>query len=182
MIVGVAVGEALLDVATTLGPALLTLAGVWLGSRFARGREDRSWRRMQLVDGGRDFLRAAAAVEQWALSDQFAARLGTGQYPTDYKEDLEGLEAAVAVLSIATPPAVGARSSEAGEHLRDYVLASAKHQATKPKGDPMDSAAYAEDLSRWRAGNDAVEAARTRWRVTRAAFIDAARAELHALR
>lgn len=175
-------GTSLLDVVTTLGAALLALAGVWLGSRFARGREDRSWRRSQLVDACSDFIRATSAVEQWATSDQFAARLGAGQYPTDYKEDLEKLDAAVAVLSISTPKTVSKLSTEASQHLRHYVLASAEHQADRPKGDAMQPASYQQAFSAWQAGDKAVETAKVRWKEARAAFVDATRAELDALK
>jgi hypothetical protein len=175
-------GTSLSEVATTLGAALLALAGVWVGSTLARGREDRAWRRGQLVDASSGFIRATSAVEQWAMSEQFAARLGAGQYPTDYKEDLEELEAAVAVLSISTSETLSKLAAEASGELRDYVLANAAHQAARPRGNAMDPASYQRARSEWRVGDKAVEIARDNWKELRAAFVKAARADLDALK
>ena len=178
---GAATATSLLDILTPLTPALLALAGVWLGSRFARGREDRSWRRSQLVDACSDFIRATSAVEQWATSDQFAARLGAGQYPTDYKEDLEKLDAAVAVLSISTPEGVSRLATDASQHLRDFLLMNARHQGERPKGNAMEPASYQQAMTAWRMGDKDVETAQAKWKQARAALIAAIRHELDAL-
>jgi hypothetical protein len=174
----------LLDIVTILGPALLALAGVWLGSRFARGREDRSWRRSQLVDACSNFISATSAVEQWATSDQFAARLATGQYPTDYKEDLQKLDTAVAVLIISTSERLSGLASEGNRHLRAYVCAKADHQADRPQGSAMQAARYKEALSAWNSGEKAVAVAKAKatWEETRATFLDTTRAQLDALK
>ena len=175
-------GASLVQVASTLGAAMLALAGVWVGSRLARGREDRVWRRGQLVDASSGFIRATSAVEQWAMSEQFAARLGAGQYPTDYKEDLEELEAAVAVLSISTSETLSKLATEASAELRNYVLANAAHQAARPRGSAMEPGSYQRALSEWRVGNKDVDPARDSWKDLRAVFVKAARADLDALK
>ncbi|MGH3671911.1 MAG: hypothetical protein ACRDSH_14970 [Pseudonocardiaceae bacterium] len=174
-------GTSVLDVVKTIGPALVALAGVWLGSGLTRGRERRAWRRSQLVGACSDFVKATSAVAQWATSDQFAARLGAGQYPTDYKEDLAGLEAAVAALSISTPSSISSASVQASAHVRAFVDANAKHQGDKPKGDAMDAAGYQTDLAAWYEDHDAVDTARSKWTAAHAEFINAARRELDTL-
>lgn len=178
---GASLGPSILDVVKTLGPALVALAGVWLGSGLARGRERRAWRRSQLVSACSDFVKATSSVEQWA-SDQFAARLGAGQYPTDYKEDLTRLEAAVAALSISTPRSISRLADGASEHLLAYVLANATHQGGKPKGSAMDIAGHRATLAAWQEGAGPVETASREWKTARAAFIETARTELDALR
>src|SRR3954447_26041035 len=153
---GASVGVSALEIVKIIAPALVALAGVWLGSRLAHGREHRAWQRSQLVSACSDFIRATSAVEQWAASDQFAARLGAGQYPTDYKEDLAGLEAAAAALSISTPVSISHRPVEASDRLRAYVLANATHQAGKPKGSAKDAAGYPAALATWQDAADTV--------------------------
>lgn len=179
---GGATWTSLLDLATPLGPALLALAGVWLGSRFTRSREDRSWRRAQLIEACRGFIRVTSAVEQWATSEQFAARLGAGQYPTDYKKDREELDAAVAALAITSPEAVSVSAAKASEDLHAYVEASRRHQASKPKGDVGHAADYQQALSTWNQRYQDVETLKDQWRQSRSVFISAARAELDVLK
>jgi hypothetical protein len=181
-----------LDLAKVAVQGVLPLAGVGLGYLFARSAEDRSWRRNQIVDASSAFLRAAAAVEQWGTSEQFAQRLAKGQYPTDYKEDLERLDAAVAVLAVGTPDALRSVAVNGAALLRNYVTASAAHQRSKPKQSmgmsfgTDDTAERARDLATWQAAGSsvaavaAVAAALAGWRAAREAFVTSARAALKA--
>lgn len=173
-----------LDLAKVAFQGVLPLAGVGLGYLFARSAEDRSWRRNQIVDASSAFLRAAAAVEQWGTSEQFAQRLAKGQYPTDYKEDRERLDAAVAVLSVGTPDALSSIAVNAAALLRFYVSASAAYQERKPKPKGMsfdqkgDEATRAEAVAAWQAARPPVDAALAGWHAARRSFVAAARAGL----
>lgn len=173
---------AALDVIQSVGPALLALGGVWLGSRFARGREDRSWRRTQIVEASRTYLAACAAVEQWGASAQFAERLGEGQYPTEYKRDLESLDSATGVLRISTGTRIVDASELATERLREYVAASARHEANRPRGSGMQADRKQRDLEQWREAAAVVENARTQWIDARRTFVSAVRSELDAFK
>lgn len=170
------------DYVKLLVPALLALTGVWLGSMLTRGREDRAWRRAQLVAACSDFIKAASAVEQWAASDQFASMLGDGQYPPDYKKDLEGLATAEAVLSVSAADMLRAGAEEASSRLRTYVTANAVHQARRPKGSPRDPDAYAALKAEWNSGSVEVLTARDSWSRSRNEFVRAVRNELDGLR
>lgn len=174
----ITVDAATLEIAKFTIPGLMALLGVGLGSRFIRGREDRGWRRDQLVRACSDFIKAASAVEQWAESDQFASRLGSGQYPTDYKQDLEKLAAAEAVLAVSTPESLSAMARDASVHLRGYVAAKAAHQARKPKGDPTDPHHYRQQESEWKMEADDIKAALVSWTEGHERFLRAARSEL----
>jgi hypothetical protein len=171
-----------LEVVRSVGPALLALGGVWLGSIFARGREDRSWRRSQTVGACGEFLKAAAAIEQWARSEQFAERLGKGQYPTDYKTDLESLESASALLSISVEGPVIEASERASDAVQEWVNASAKFQANRPVGRqrPAEGIPQGEDASL--GLREKADHARHEWLLAREAFISAARNALQSIK
>jgi hypothetical protein len=184
MTISIAIGSSTttsLDVIQSVGPALLALGGVWLGSRFARGREDRSWRRTQIVKASSSYLAASVAVEQWAASEQFAERLGANQYPTDYKRDLESLGSATEVLRISTADGIVVASERATAILSEYVEESARHQANKPRGSATEANRYQRDVEDWKSREELVEKARENWLAARHQFVIAVRAELEGL-
>jgi hypothetical protein len=98
-----------------------------------------------------------------------------GQYPTDYKKEVESLEAAAAVLSISDDDGITRTSQEASQAVQEYVIASARHQANRPKGSAIDDA-------RWRELASEVESARQRWSKSRDTFTSATRSALKSLK
>jgi hypothetical protein len=98
----------------------VALAAVALTAWLTRSHERRTWARNQTVEACTEFLTASSAVEQWG-APKWAARLKSGQHPTDYKLDVQRLEAAMARLRLVAPSATSKVAYEAVDALTEFL-------------------------------------------------------------
>lgn len=156
-----------LEIVKAVVPAVSTLLGVGLGAWLTRGRERRSWRRDRLLNVCSSLIDAMSSVEQWAVSSQFADRLAMGQFPTEYKNDLSHMAAAVAALSISASPGLHDLGVKAETAVRYFVVASAEQAGARRAKAETDTEKVDEARSHWTATlNDFVAKVRTEVKAT----------------
>jgi len=169
--------------------AVVALAAVFLTALFTRRHEERTWRRDQRIAAYVAFISATSAVEQWGTAPQWAARLKQGQHPTEYKQDLQSLDAAMARLNLVVPSAVYFDAVNAHDRLMEFIgrsteaavpaslfpqvaqLMSAKQAAEYDARQKIRGEAYAEMAADAKQVHDA-------WQQARREFLDKAANEL----